>query len=155
MELPEIKQFTIRIYAIFINSQNELLVCDEYWAGIKLTKFPGGGLEFNEGAIDCLHREFMEEMGQEIEVLEHFYTCEFFQRAITSPERQLFTVYYTVRFKDDIRFKISTVPFDFPEWINGSISFRFIPISQLSPEEFGFQSDIHVAKMIKEKYDLS
>ena len=33
-----------------------------------VTKFPGGGMEFGEGTIDCIKRECMEEFGEEVEV---------------------------------------------------------------------------------------
>jgi len=44
-----------------------------------MTKFPGGGLQFGEGTIDCIKREFREELGCEIGVLKHFYTTDYFQ----------------------------------------------------------------------------
>ena len=50
--------FNLRVYGILINEQNQLLVSDEYIRGMKITKFPGGGLEFGEGTRDCLKREF-------------------------------------------------------------------------------------------------
>ena len=53
--------FNLRVYGILINEQNQLLVSDEYIRGMKITKFPGGGLEFGEGTRDCLKREFLEE----------------------------------------------------------------------------------------------
>ena len=75
-----INNFTIRVYAIIINNKNEILLSDEFQMGMKMTKFPGGGMEFGEGTIDCLKREAIEEFGQEIEVLDHFYTTDFFNR---------------------------------------------------------------------------
>lgn len=35
-------------------------------------KFPGGGLEYGEGVLECLHREFDEELNVKIDVIEHF-----------------------------------------------------------------------------------
>ena len=52
--------FNLRVYGILINEQNQLLVSDEYIRGMKITKFPGGGLEFGEGTRDCLKREFLD-----------------------------------------------------------------------------------------------
>ena len=57
----EISQFNIRVYGILINERNEVLLTDEYRFGTEITKFPGGGLEFGEGTIDCIKREMMEE----------------------------------------------------------------------------------------------
>jgi mutator protein MutT len=39
-------------------------------------EFPGGKLEENEDAIACIHREIREELGIEIEVLDHLITVE-------------------------------------------------------------------------------
>ena len=61
--------FNLRVYGILINEQNQLLVSDEYIRGMKITKFPGGGLEFGEGTRDCLKREFLEETGYQCENL--------------------------------------------------------------------------------------
>jgi 8-oxo-dGTP diphosphatase len=77
--------FVIRIYGIVLNESNEILLTDEYQLGMKMTKFPGGGLHFGEGTIDCLRREFREECnGQEIKNIRHFYTTDFFQKALPS-----------------------------------------------------------------------
>ena len=65
-----IDKINIRVYAIYLNEKNELMALDEGYAGEKLIKLPGGGLEFGEGTIECLHREFAEELNLKIEVLE-------------------------------------------------------------------------------------
>ena len=70
--------FNIRVYGLLINDKNQILISDERRNDFSFTKFPGGGLEFGEGTIDCLKREFIEEMNLEIEVLSHFYTTDFF-----------------------------------------------------------------------------
>lgn len=72
-------KFIIRVYGILINENKEVLLSDEYYKGVKITKFPGGGLNYGEGTIDCLKREALEEFGQPIEVIEHFYTTDFFK----------------------------------------------------------------------------
>ena len=46
-----------------------------------MIKFPGGGLMFGEGPEDCMKREVEEELGQDIEIISHFYTTGFFQKA--------------------------------------------------------------------------
>ena len=71
-----IKHFNIRVYGIIINKRNEVLLSDEYLMDMKMTKFPGGGLRFGEGTIDCIRREAMEEFGQEIEIISHYYTTD-------------------------------------------------------------------------------
>ncbi len=91
-----IDKINIRVYAIFLNEKNELMALDEGYAGEKLVKLPGGGLEFGEGTIECLHREFAEELNLKIEVLEHFYTQEYFLVSRFRENEQLLTIYYTV-----------------------------------------------------------
>ena len=65
------KPFNVRVYGIVIED-NQVLICDELINGYKMTKFPGGGLEFGEGTIDCVIREFNEEMNIEVEVITIF-----------------------------------------------------------------------------------
>ena len=77
--MSKISRYIIRVYAIIMNENNELLISDEYQLNMRMTKFPGGGLEFGEGTIDCMKREAIEEFGQEIEILEHYYTTDNFQ----------------------------------------------------------------------------
>ena len=91
-----IDKINIRVYAIYLNEKNELMALDEGYAGEKLIKLPGGGLEFGEGTIECLHREFAEELNLKIEVLEHFYTQEDFLVSRFRENKQLLTIYYTV-----------------------------------------------------------
>ena len=91
-----IDKINIRVYAIYLNEKNELIALDEGYAGEKLVKLPGGGLEFGEGTIECLHREFAEELNLKIEVLEHFYTQEDFLVSRFRENEQLLTIYYTV-----------------------------------------------------------
>jgi ADP-ribose pyrophosphatase YjhB (NUDIX family) len=62
-------RFNIRVYALILDRQEKnILISDERVAGLEFSKFPGGGLEFGEGVMDCIHREAIEELGQEIEV---------------------------------------------------------------------------------------
>ena len=91
MSLP----FNVRVYGILIH-QGQLLVSDEEYNGIRFTKFPGGGLQFGEGTVDCLKREFIEEMGLEIDIRSHFYTVDFFQPSAFNPQQQVISIYYLV-----------------------------------------------------------
>lgn len=143
------KRFVIRVYAIIINERNEVLLSDEYVKNTYMTKFPGGGLEWGEGTIDCLKREALEEFGQAIEVLQHFYTTDYFQKAMFYEESQLMSIYYVARFLEPIRFSISTKPFDFLNIINGSQSFRWKSVSNLIADDFTFPVDQKVALMLK------
>lgn len=152
MGFAEIKFFNIRIYGLFINKEKQVLLTDEYVLDQKMTKFPGGGLQFGEGTIDCLKREALEEFGQEAEVFEHFYTTDFFQRALYFEDHQLISVYYRAGFREQLQFKISEKPFDFPAMVNGSQSFRWAYINKLNPDDLTFPIDRHVVTLLKSYY---
>jgi len=147
-QLPS--QFTIRVYGLIINNRNEVLVTDEFQMDRKMTKFPGGGMQFGEGPIDCLKREMREECNQEIEGIEHFYTTDFYQRALFWEDYQLVCIYYLARLKGPAQFRISTEAFDFPEMTNGSQSFRWVSEKLLNTGEFTFPIDKHVALLLKQ-----
>ncbi|MEN8118819.1 MAG: NUDIX domain-containing protein [Bacteroidota bacterium] len=151
--MPEnlINKFTIRVYAIIVNEKNEVLLSDEFQFGMKMTKFPGGGMEFGEGTIDCLKREAIEEFGQEIEVLNHLYTTDFFQQAKFKKEYQVVSIYYLAKFKDKIKFKVSEKSFDFNKPKNESQSFRWQAIKNLEVEDMTLPIDKKVAEIIINK----
>ncbi len=149
---PNIKHFNIRVYGLIINQMNEVLLSDEYRMGMKMTKFPGGGLKFGEGPAECIRREALEEFGQPVEILEHFYTTEFFQKALFYDDHQLISIYYIIRFLDPIGFKISHAPFDFAELKEGNQSFRWMAVNELAPEVLTFPIDKKVAELLTEKY---
>lgn len=87
--------FTIRVYGLLVH-QGQVLVSDELIKGQRITKFPGGGLEFGEGTRECLVREFKEETGLEVEVGEHLYTTDFYQPSAFNNGDQLMAIYYSV-----------------------------------------------------------
>ena len=57
MTVENIRNFVVRVYGLIINDKKEVLLTDEYQQGMKMTKFPGGGLEFGEGPVDCIKRQ--------------------------------------------------------------------------------------------------
>lgn len=142
--------FIIRVYGLIINDENRVLISDEFQLNMKMTKFPGGGMNFGEGTIDCLRREMFEECNQEIQDIRHFYTTDFYQEALFWNDRQLMSIYYLARLKEPIRFRISDRPFDFPHLTNGNQSFRWVSAANLFPEDFTFPIDKHVAYLLKE-----
>lgn len=142
-------KYVIRVYAIIINEKSEVLLSDEFYKNTYMTKFPGGGLEFGEGTIDCLKREALEEFGQEIEIIRHFYTTDFFQSSLFHDKTQLISIYYLARFTGPILFKQATKAFDFTSNDNGSISFRWSSISSLTENDVSFSIDKHVVSIIK------
>ncbi|MGQ7870054.1 NUDIX domain-containing protein [Sunxiuqinia sp. sy24] len=117
-------QFTIRVYGLFINDKQKILLTDEFQLNTKMTKSPGGGLQFGEGTIDCLKREMQEDCLQDIESFTHFYTTNIYQKAQFYGNHQLISIYYKARLKPPLNFRISKRPFDFEIMQNGQQSFR-------------------------------
>jgi len=148
---PE-NNFVIRVYGIAVNEKKEVLISDEFMLDTKMIKFPGGGLEYGEGTIECLKREAIEEFGQEIEITGHFYTTDYFQPALYYKDTQLISIYYRMRFIEPVKFKISLKPFDFEVLKNGNQSFRWLKIEELNPSELTFPIDRRVARLLKEKF---
>jgi 8-oxo-dGTP diphosphatase len=146
------KQFIIRVYAVIINDKNEVLLSDEYVLDTLMTKFPGGGLEFGEGPIDCLKREALEEFGQTIEIVSHFYTTDFFQEALFYENAQLISIYYKAQFSAPVQFKISDKPYDFAEKINGSQSFRRKVVADLTENDVTFPIDKKVVELLRKEF---
>lgn len=147
MEQPG--SFIIRVYGIILNERNEVLLSDEYQMGQKMTKFPGGGLEFGEGTIDCLRREFREECnGQEIENIRHFYTTDFFQQSYFCNNHQIISIYYLAGLKNPVKFTTSDKPFDFEEMKNGGQSFRWVKLKSLETDELSLPIDKFAVQQI-------
>ncbi len=144
------KYFVIRVYGLIMNDRKEILVTDEYQLEMKMTKFPGGGLLYGEGTLECLVREIKEECnGQEIKNIVHFYTTDFFQKALFYKNCQLISVYYLAEISGPALFRISDRPFDFEIMENGNQSFRWISVNELNSEEMTFPIDKYVAGMIR------
>ncbi len=142
-------KFNIRVYGIFI-TEGKLLVTDEFRLGQKMTKFPGGGLKLGEGTIDCLKRECREELFQEIEVLEHFYTTDYYQPTILLPEvQQLISIYYLISIKKPYRFKVTEKKFDFTVLKEGAQTFRWLQLKSLSEIDFTLPVDRKIAVLLK------
>jgi ADP-ribose pyrophosphatase YjhB (NUDIX family) len=153
--LTEIKNFTIRIYGLVVRNKTEILLTDEFRLGMRMTKFPGGGLEPGEGTIDCLRREFREEMEQEIKNIRHFYTTDFFQQTRLLPEPyQIISIYYLADLLLPEKLKTTTKKFDpdtfQDEAVDGAQTFRWEKIPDLVAEDFTFPIDKVVLEMLQE-----
>ena len=130
-----INSFNIRVYGLIIES-GSILLSKELIMGEEVFKFPGGGLEYGEGLIEGLNREFMEEMGQKIINVKHYYTTDFFQRSSFKSTDQLISIYFTGKLKRKVVNKIAKPEKDQPVFIweklesINKIKFKF-PIDQL------------------------
>ncbi len=142
------RSFNIRVYGILIENQ-KVLVSDEYIKGNYTTKFPGGGLELGEGTIDCLIREFKEELDLKIEVLNHFYTTDFFVSSAFNTNSQVISIYYLVKATGVSNYKTSETAFNF-EKKEGAQSFRWISLKEIKESNFTFVIDKRVAELLME-----
>jgi len=134
------KRFNIRVYGFLIDDDH-VLITDEFRLGIYMTKFPGGGLQFGEGTIECLQREFLEELNTPVEVISHFYTTDFYQPTTLLPsDQQLINIYYLVKARKPFTFETTAKVFDIPP-VDGAQSFRWVKIGDLKHEDFTFPID--------------
>ena len=145
--------FNVRIYGILIEN-DAVLVSDEIHHGQHITKFPGGGLQFGEGTIECVKREFKEELDLDIEIIRHFYTVDFFQLSAFDNKQQVIGIYYLVSNNTTHTINIVEERFKFKNNDHGQQVFRWIKMENLSSEKFTFPIDKHVANMIKENFSF-
>jgi 8-oxo-dGTP diphosphatase len=140
-------QFNVRVYGLLINDRNELLISDEQEYGMQFIKFPGGGLEYGEGLIEGLKREFVEECNVEVEVINHFYTTDFFVKSAFN-DSQIISVYYLVKNITPLNLIFKMAPYDFDGEGDILQSFRWINLVDLRPEDVTFPIDQHVVKLL-------
>lgn len=142
--------FNVRVYGLLINEYNQILLADEEVKGYRFTKFPGGGLEFGEGLKDALKREFMEECYTEIEVLEHFYTTDFFVKSAFN-DSQIISIYYKVKPLTELNITVKTKRFDFSNTTDELLAFRWRNLDELQPEDVTFPIDQYVIELLKKQ----
>ena len=139
--------FNVRVYGILIEN-GKILVSDEIHSGRLITKFPGGGLQFGEGTIDCLKREFREELDISIEIESHFYTVDFFQPSAFDPTQQIVSIYYKIVSNEAVLINTEENKI-IPQNLQQSNQwFRWLKIRDLNEDEFTFPIDKQVSKLI-------
>ena len=124
--------FTIRVYALLFNEQNELLTTQEEYRGVQFSKFPGGGLEWGEGPINTLKRELEEELNLKDLTFSHFYTTDFFVESYFDTSTQVFSIYFKVNElinKNQIELDIND---------SRLLGLRWININSLSKKDVSF-----------------
>ncbi len=132
--------FNVRVYGFLVNDNRELLISDEREYGVQFSKLPGGGLEFGEGLIDGLKREFLEETGASVDVHEHIHTTDTFIQSAFN-DSQLIGVYYRVKLSSPILHAIRVNPFDFAGEGEPLQSFRWISLAAFNENELTFEMD--------------
>ena len=131
------KRFNIRVYGIWILGE-KVLVNEELIRAQPVIKFPGGGLHWGEGTIDCLKREWMEELGIAIQVVSHFYTTDFFQLSAFD-DSQVVSIYYLVTAAAPVVI-VNNVPGERTFWMN---------VKDIAPEVFSLPIDKTVGSMLQ------
>jgi 8-oxo-dGTP diphosphatase len=149
--------FNIRVYGILLTKNREIVVSDEFIRGEYITKFPGGGLEFGEGTKDCLRRELMEEMNLRVDVGEHLYTTDYFQRSAFNPSHQILSIYYYIHPIDEIKTSFKQKPFDFTSEQTADPQgeaevFRLISLNEFDHHAVTLPIDKMVAHILKQKH---
>jgi 8-oxo-dGTP diphosphatase len=144
--------YNIRVYGLLI-ANDAVLVSDEFYKGIYMTKFPGGGHEIGESLIDCLYREFKEELDLTIEVKEHYYTTDFYVPSFFNQNHQLISIYYLIHSSQIASLVTSNKRFDF-EPVHGAQSLRWLPIKDLKEDDLTYPIDKKVVTMLKNSYYL-
>ena len=140
--------FTVRVYGLLIRN-GEVLVSDELILGQRITKFPGGGLEYGEGLKDCLIREIREEIGVEARSLKHFYTTDFFQQSsFHSGPMQVISVFYTFQVDDAASIPVVQQAFQGMTDRGGQELFRWLPLKGDGETVLSLPIDRHVWELL-------
>lgn len=112
-----IDKINIRVYATIVKNGKVLALHEEY-AGEHLMKFPGGGLEFGEGALECVERELEEELNVKLKNVEHLYTQENFLVSKFRDNEQLLSIYYLAEIIDENELLIMDPCIEKTEWVS-------------------------------------
>jgi 8-oxo-dGTP diphosphatase len=139
--MPSYGKFNVRVYGIWIQ-EGKVLVNEELIRGKKIIKFPGGGLEFGEGTIDCLKRECMEELGIAVDVTQHFYTTDYFQPSAYD-DSQVISIYYLI--------SANEIPAMLQNLMDNERTY-WMDMAEVSEESFSLPIDRTVGGMLREKH---
>ena len=95
-------KFNVRVYGIWIKNE-KILLSHENIDGFEMIKFPGGGLEYGEGALDCLKREFKEELDVEISHSKLIHVSEKYIQSAFKENEQVIAIHYLVDSAEKIK----------------------------------------------------
>lgn len=149
-------RFTIRAYGLLCSQgadgATRVLVADELIKGMRVTKFPGGGLEYGEGLKECIVREIREEVGVLALDVEHFYTTDFFQQsAFHSEPLQVLSVYFTFRVREPDTIPVVIEPFTGISGPGDQEAFRWLRLRGSKEDDLSLPIDRVVWRMLVEQ----
>ena len=132
-------EFTIRVYGVLMH-ENRLLLSYENYMGKSFVKFPGGGLQHGEGVLECLEREFLEELNLKILEPKLLHVTESRQISAFHSNQQVIAIYYIVD-ANGLE-KISSF-----NKINKNVKeqFSWVTLEDLSVDLLSFESDKEAA----------
>lgn len=101
--------FNVRVYMVVTRTsertgEQEVLVSYERLPMGGVMKFPGGGLEWGEGAKACIRREALEELGQAVQVGELLHVSEGAHVSSFDPSHQVVAVHYEANLEGPVAF---------------------------------------------------
>jgi 8-oxo-dGTP diphosphatase len=133
-----IDKFNIRVYGIWLKD-NKILVSHENIDGFSMTKLPGGGLEFGEGPVECLIREFKEELDVTIRVKQLLHTSENFVQSVFKKNEQVLAIHYLVESDDEIANLQTTQATNLGR--ENVHKFEWVELNKLDLDTFTFEMD--------------
>jgi 8-oxo-dGTP diphosphatase len=134
-------RFNIRVYGIVVN-KGRILLSHENYHNREFTKFPGGGLEWGESTVDCLVREFREELNIDVEPGFLFHVTESFQQSQFYPEDQVIGIYFLVNSDDFEKIIIGHRKSSNPD--KGE-TFEWVKLDSFNPKMLTFPTDREAA----------
>ena len=126
--------------------KEKVLLSRENYQNMSMNKFPGGGVEYGEGLEDALKREFMEELGLDIELRSLFYVNEFFQPSAFAKKDQIVSVYYFITL-DEKNQELLRKKLSYEKEEGDTVFWR--SLTEMSIEELNFPIDREVARRLK------
>ncbi len=138
------KPFNVRVYGLLVHNR-KILIIREPFAGTVIDKFPGGGLEYGEGLIDCLKREFKEELNLKIEIESHFYTQDFFLKSRFDESEQILMIYYKVKTEKIAELEILDPDIQALIWVN---------LDEISTDDLTLPTDKLVVEMLLDQQGI-
>jgi 8-oxo-dGTP pyrophosphatase MutT (NUDIX family) len=148
--MNKLERFNVRVYGILVN-EGKVLISHERFMGRTFTKFPGGGLELGEGVVECIVREFKEEMNIDIIPSYLFHATESLQISSFYPEDQVVALYYIVLCDDPAAIITSKNKEDIAE---NEEAFEWVLLTDFKKEMLTFESDREAAGKLFDKQKL-
>ncbi|MEM6768536.1 MAG: NUDIX domain-containing protein [Bacteroidota bacterium] len=142
-------RFNLRVYGLCVVA-GKLLLTDEIRFGMKMTKLPGGGLQFGEGLEQALKREWREELSVEIEVGEIFYVNPFIQTSFFNPKDEVISLYFHVNLLGEPQGTFTGKPMDFATEEDDQQVFRWVSLAEIDEESFTFPIDKAMFRKLRE-----